>query len=1491
MRDENKTDSYSQAIDKINQLRALKFMLMKDKSLTSDDITIPKILDTINMLEQVENQATEMLEHVSVVSRELYSLADEFESGMQERTWSEMVAGAKKIASDAKNMASKAADRISDTASKVANSVSNTAKNVASNIQSTAKDVANAVTTQVSNAVSGAQQVMSKVADSSSNAMQNVKESASNLVNKASTAVKGAVDTASECAKQVMDDAGKVSRDIGKTALDSAKNIGEATSKFAGDFIENAQAEYSNLAQGVKDVASSVSKGASNVVSNIAEGAKNAASDIVGGANKMASNAMDAAKKTGSAMMDFAKDVADNYGDAVKDMANEAAELGKSGLDAMKDFAENAQAEYSELAQKVADKAKDFGENYVDACADMAKSLNEAVGDTCDELLGNTIDGVNEMSNTAKSGVDEITSDSKDVNDYSDKVDDFSKQTNINPDELDDDEKAAYDLINQLGEDNPNLKNELIKKLKEMYPGEDPELIETRADLALSEMKKKINGEKESVPKPPFNEQPPEETPPHEKPQDTSKETVPQNPNTEPPPINSIDWKKGDPKSYGWDGEKAEFPTGILAMMHDGDQQIFNPYGHRDALWTTFSFRPSDTMGEKKYPQIAITPASFEALSSFRLMLDQIPYVVVKEYFFKNTASTMMNLVKKIMDQAKEIGESASDPNKTEAGNKGSSDAKSSGNGFLDKVSKLFEKQDVLKSMVVDIPYILYCGLRKKLYGNTYIFPYIVNSSTVINQASNQSEWGKNDGSIIGQIMDGIQDAMSMIGGITSGVMGSQAQSANLFPAPTWKLNGDDKVSFSFDLILINDHVVRARNNYICVNTIINNNRSIQKAILAFPGALYELWLPTGQRHLMCTGDFKLYPLGLNRKTPNGFFRGNGNNTPGANFPIGTVDGRAGVSLTDFNEHQDEVEVLPDAYKLSMTFTSCLANNLNTSIFQYYVKMTPYSNPGAQPPGAESKDDGFEKLGEFSKSLMGGGNQSTGSAPQTPNGGSTKNSRKMNGMAIEFTEEDLVEKFDEATYNKQLQKLKSSLGDVSSTSDSAVLTIRKANDSVLKSKKFLSKLYNAENNNLWYKPFEKEEYYTSLKPDYSQALRKQYGDKLNSLTQIDSEIQEIQTYVSSASRQLSNLQMSFNERDSIIQRKVNSTEKLDRLHVARANLVDEMLQLDSQMISYAFDKHDDVVSVKRNEITNDIFKQVWNEKIMNSYERDTVQYMTSKEKERYFKKKVRELKKFDEYGVLSHRDWFFRVTVIDYIVEQMEELINLFKNCAYDDYETVYKVVRKLNLLQLDLEDARSNDKFNINRTNLFHLSDKAISEYTKIDSLLNGSTLYELFQSQIELKFFKPMTQDDNMTIESDESKDKELLQEQKTEIEMSKRRIVRDDLVVRIWGSESNLTKDAYDRINKNADQEFEEPITITIGENETKTFTTLKQIKNRIIQLKLDGCDTNELQQLLGAFTNKVNSEKEVLVIQRMNQMYNDGKSKIDEIDDSVNAKVEI
>ena len=273
----------------------------------------------------------------------------------------------------------------------------------------------------------------------------------------------------------------------------------------------------------------------------------------------------------------------------------------------------------------------------------------------------------------------------------------------------------------------------------------------------------------------------------------------------------------------------------------------------------------------------------------------------------------------------------------------------------MSRIRNFFKSFDKMQ-LVVDIPFFLYVGLRNRVYGNTYIFPYIVDSGTVINQASNLQEWGAaGSGSIMQMIKEGIQSVTEFVGGAALGLIGSQAQVANLFPAPTWSNKNSEKVTFSFNLILINDNVVTTRNNYMCVNTIINNNRSMQKAILAFPGALYELWLPTGQRHLMCAAELKLTPLGLNRLVPKGFFdpnsiKGEGRGgRKGADFRIGVESGKLrdrpnGQVKTLANPHQDGVEVIPDAYQLSLTFTSCLANNLNTSIFQYYIKMTPYDD-------------------------------------------------------------------------------------------------------------------------------------------------------------------------------------------------------------------------------------------------------------------------------------------------------------------------------------------------------------------------------------------------------------------------------------------------------------------------------------------------------------------------------------------------------------------
>lgn len=47
------------------------------------------------------------------------------------------------------------------------------------------------------------------------------------------------------------------------------------------------------------------------------------------------------------------------------------------------------------------------------------------------------------------------------------------------------------------------------------------------------------------------------------------------------------------------------------------------------------------------------------------------------------------------------------------------------GKTLLDTVREYFRSFSN-KELVIDIPYYLYIGLRNKVYGNTYVFPYIV---------------------------------------------------------------------------------------------------------------------------------------------------------------------------------------------------------------------------------------------------------------------------------------------------------------------------------------------------------------------------------------------------------------------------------------------------------------------------------------------------------------------------------------------------------------------------------------------------------------------------------------------------------------------------------------------------------------------------------------------------------------------------------------------
>lgn len=91
-----------------------------------------------------------------------------------------------------------------------------------------------------------------------------------------------------------------------------------------------------------------------------------------------------------------------------------------------------------------------------------------------------------------------------------------------------------------------------------------------------------------------------------------------------------------------------------------------------------------------------------------------------------------------------------------------------------------------------------------------------------------------------------------------------------------------------------------------------------------------------------------------------------------------------------------------------------------------------------------------------------------------------------------------------------------------------------------KSNKFLSKLYDAENNNLWYKPYAKEEYYTTLNPEYRQVLSKQYREKFDELIGVDEQIDEVKEQISRMNSELDVMTLSLDERNSLVESKVDS---------------------------------------------------------------------------------------------------------------------------------------------------------------------------------------------------------------------------------------------------------------------------------------------------------------------------------------------------------------
>ena len=130
----------------------------------------------------------------------------------------------------------------------------------------------------------------------------------------------------------------------------------------------------------------------------------------------------------------------------------------------------------------------------------------------------------------------------------------------------------------------------------------------------------------------------------------------------------------------------------------------------------------------------------------------------------------------------------------------------------------------------------------------------------------------------------------------------------------------------------------------------------------------------------------------------------------------------------------------------------------------------------------------------------------------------------------------------------------------------------------------------------------------------------------------------------------------------------------------------------------------------------------------------------------------------------------------------------------------------------------------------------------------------------------------------------------DRKSEIDTAKQRTIRQDVVARYWGSEAELTKKAYDIVNTRNESivdENGEPHPVEIG---GKSYSTMNQLKEDIITIKISGEDPDyRLKELLGAIVNQVTYVKEVLVMQKMDEMNAIATREIKKKDDSAMAKV--
>ena len=96
-------------------------------------------------------------------------------------------------------------------------------------------------------------------------------------------------------------------------------------------------------------------------------------------------------------------------------------------------------------------------------------------------------------------------------------------------------------------------------------------------------------------------------------------------------------------------------------------------------------------------------------------------------------------------------------------------------------------------------------------------------------------------------------------------------KNVNINTRPLWRIGQPQGDTIEFELVLFNDTVESAVDNFRFVHTIIPNNMWMQYGIMQHNSSLYDIQFSGGPRYFCCSLDVSCEQVGKSRLPPGGF--------------------------------------------------------------------------------------------------------------------------------------------------------------------------------------------------------------------------------------------------------------------------------------------------------------------------------------------------------------------------------------------------------------------------------------------------------------------------------------------------------------------------------------------------------------------------------------------------------------------------------------------